>query len=133
METAKEKELFDPSDMYLDDLKKNFSSVMMDSRNTASRSNKPIASQLARNGPNGHGHNNIRINKQQDDDSDDDDDDILAGGADLRQSFGKKGGGGTLAEIKAKLSLQEELGALKSELNSFEPAKSSSQSAGEPK
>ena len=39
--------------MYLDDLKKNFGSVMMDSRNTASRSNKPIASQLARGGPNG--------------------------------------------------------------------------------
>ena len=55
-ETAKEKELFDPSDMYLDDLKKNFGSVMMDSRNTASRSNKPIASQLARDGPPPTGH-----------------------------------------------------------------------------
>ena len=101
--------------MYLDDLKKNFGSVMMDSRNTASRSNKPIASQLARGSS--AGHNNIRISKQ--DDSDDDDDDILAGGGDLRQSYGKKRGG-SLAEIKAKLSLQEELGALKSELSSFE-------------
>ena len=108
--------------MYLDDLKKNFGSVMMDSRNTASRSNKPIASQLARGGPNGQ--NNIRINK---DDDSDDDDDILAGGGDLRQSFGKKKTG-SLAEIKAKLSLQEELGALKSELSSFESSKSESAS-----
>ena len=67
-ETAKEKEqAFDPSDMYLDDLKRNFGSVMlMDSRNTASRSNKPIATQLARRGDGGGGHkNNIRINSDK--------------------------------------------------------------------
>jgi len=108
--------------MYLDDFKRNFGSVMMDSRNAASRSNKPIASELARGAPSGN-QNNIRIRKHDDSDDDDDEGDdykILAGGEDLRQSFGKKKvGGGGLAEMKAKLSLKEELGALKSELSTF--------------
>ena len=93
---------------------------MVDSRNTASRSNKPIASQLAKGG--GHGHKNIRISKSGDSDDDEDDDDaILAGGADLRSGeYGGKKAQGGLAQMKAKLSLQEELGALKSELSNFE-------------
>ena len=88
---------------------------MMDSRNNANRSNKPIASELAKGGPTGS--NNIRVSKDGDSDEEDDDD-ILGGGEDLGQSFGKKKGG--LEELKAKLSLQEELGALKSELSTFE-------------
>ena len=124
-ETAKDREAaFDPSDMYLDDLKKNFGSVMsLDSRNSAAnRSNKPIASQLAK-GPSNN--SKIRVHRHNNDDNDsdeEDDDDILgrSGGEeeDLRQSFGKKTGG--LAQLKAKLSLQEELGALKSELSDFD-------------
>lgn len=80
-ETANDRQTaFDPSDMYLDDLKKNFGSVMMDSRNAANRSNKPIASQLAKGG----NAQRIRILKHDDDDDDyededDDDDDILGG------------------------------------------------------
>ena len=66
-ETAKDKEqAFDQSDMYLDDFKRNFGSVMMDSRNAASRSNKPIASQLARGGPNSS--QNSRNSRKHDDD-----------------------------------------------------------------
>ena len=101
---------------------------MMDSRNTANRSNKPIASQLAKGG-----HKNIRISRSGDSDEDDDEDDddaILAGESDLNQYGGaKKVQGGGLAQMKAKLSLQEELGALKSELSNFESSitKNSSQ------
>ena len=103
---------------------------MMDSRNTANRSNKPIASQLAKGG-----HKNIRISRSGDSDEDDDEDDddaILAGESDLRSGEyggGKKVQGGGLAQMKAKLSLQEELGALKSELSNFESSitKNSSQ------
>lgn len=113
--------------MYLDDFKRNFGSVMMDSRNAANKSNKPIASELARGAPSGI-QNNIRIRKHDDSDDDDDEGDdykILAGGEDLRQSFGKKkAGGGSLAEMKAKLSLKEELGALKSELSTFQGSSS---------
>ena len=36
----------------------------------------------------------------------------------LRQSFGKRGG--SLAQLKSKLTLQQELGALRSELGNFE-------------
>lgn len=95
-ETAKDREAaLDSSDMYLDDLKKNFGSVMsLDSRNSANRSNKPIASGLAK------GPGKIRVqhhdnDKNDSDEEDDDDDDDILGrsGEDLRQSFGKKTGG----------------------------------------
>ena len=82
--------------MCLDDLHRNFG--MMDSRNTANRSNKPIASQLAKGG-----HKNIRISRSGDSDEDDDEDDddaILAGESDLRSGEyggGKKVQGGGLA------------------------------------
>ena len=132
-ETAKDREAaFDPSDMYLDDLKKNFGSVMsLDSRNTsANRSNKPIASQLAK-GQTGSQQSKIRIlshaDNENDSDEDDDDDVLGRGREDLQQSFGKKGGG--LAQLKAKLSLQEELGALKSELSDFDNKQSSKTAA----
>ena len=93
--------------------------MSLDSRNSANRSNKPIASGLAK------GPGKIRVqhhdnDKNDSDEEDDDDDDDILGrsGEDLRQSFGKKTGG--LAQLKAKLSLQEELGALKSELSDFD-------------
>ena len=64
------------------------------------------------------------------DDSDDDDEDggfqmhAMGRNSDMRESFGKRqgrsAGGGQLAQMKAKLSLQEELGALKSELSDFD-------------
>ena len=69
--------------MYLDDLHRNFGSgMMMDSRNTANRSNKPIASQLAKGSSSNH--KNIRISRSGDSDEEEDDDAILAGGGDLR-------------------------------------------------
>ncbi len=99
--------------MYLDDFKKNFGAV--ESRNAASRSNKPISLALSRDEKGSR--NNIRV--LNDDDSDDEvlerDDDEAEN--DLRKSFGKKPG--SLAHMKANLSLQEELGAMKSELASF--------------
>ena len=51
--------------MYLDDFKKNFGAV--ESRNAASRSNKPISAALSRDGKGSR--NNIRV--LNDDDSDD--------------------------------------------------------------
>ena len=107
-ETAKERQKmdqFDPSDMSLDAFKKAIGS--QESRNVASRSNKPIASQLAK-GASSHGRNQVDKDDSDDDDDilgrarDDDDDDDDDGG-NLRQSFGKRGGG--LAQMKAKLSL----------------------------
>jgi len=99
-ETAKDKtQHLNASDMYLDDLKRNFAST--ESRNAVKNGNVPIVSKLAK------GCDKLRI--ITDDDSDEDYD---ADNFDLRKSFGKPGG---------KLSLQEELGALKSELQGFEP------------
>ena len=76
----------------------------------------------------------IRVKASDDDDSDSDEDPVFGRSADaeddrdeqgeeqedLRKSFGKRGGQGRLAELKAKLSLSEELGAMKSELNAFD-------------
>lgn len=53
-------------------------------------------------------------------DLDDDDDDELDKSNSMRQSFGKRGGG--LAQLKSKLTLQQELGALRSELGKFDSA-----------
>ena len=130
-ETAKEREVqnFDASDKYMDQFKKSMmGSSMAESRNAAKRSNKPIQSDLAK-GSKGGGSSNIRIlyDTQGDSDEDEEDDDaILSGKArdedPLAQSYGRKGTG-ALASMKAKLSLQEELGALKSELSTFDADK----------
>ena len=86
---------FDSSDMYLEDFKKSFGQA--ESRNAASRANKKMSMQIKVGG--------------RDDDNDDFEN------SDMRESFGKRGGGkGGLAELKSKLSLKEELGALRSEL-----------------
>ena len=130
-ETAKEREVqnFDASDKYMDQFKKSMmGSSMAESRNAAKRSNKPIQSDLAKGGSKTNS-NNIRIlyDTQGDSDEDEEDDDaILSGKArdedPLAQSYGRKGTG-ALASMKAKLSLQEELGALKSELSTFDADK----------
>lgn len=66
----------------------------------------------------------IRVTSGNKDDSDDEDvfgrgsEPVEQSSNELRKSYGKKGTGG-LAAMKSKLSLSEELGAMKSELNSF--------------
>ena len=123
-ETAKDKQQqFNPSDMSLDQFKKNFG--QQESRNSASRSNKPIQTELAKR-TDSTVKQQIRILSGNEEGSDDDDE-ILGrheGGEeelneDFRKSFGKRSSG-QLAQLKAKLSLQEELGALKSELREFD-------------
>jgi len=104
--------------MYLDDFRKNFGTV--ESRNAANRSNKPISSALSRDNKITSG--SIRVLNDDDFDDDSDDDDAILNREneeDLRRSFGKKKPGmrnNSLAAMKANMSLQEELGAMKSDL-----------------
>lgn len=119
----------------MEDFKKSFGAN--ESRNQANRSNKPIATELAKSDK---FNTLIRVKRHSsadDSDSDEDDDNIFgrAGSKDdedddddntnndLRKSFGKPKGPGKLAEMKAKLSLSEELGAMKSELREFDAEK----------
>ena len=101
-ETQKEKKSsqLESSDMYLNDFKQSFSKA--ESRNANSRSNKQMVQ--------------IKMSQHPLVEADDDDDDERDNP--LRQSFGKRGG--SLAQLKSKLTLQQELGALRSELGNFE-------------
>ena len=106
-ETAKQKDdqFVDHSDMYMAQFKNNFG--QMESRNSVGRQS------IGKGGPKKNTTKlTIKSGNGDEDDSDEDDDW-------QKESFGKRGGGG-LAQMKAKLSLKEELGALKSELDDFD-------------